>query len=276
MKQFLILSVFLFSGIICTAQKSLSDYTYLIVPEQFEFLKGNDQYQLNSMTKFYFEKNGFNAFMSLDAPNTDRCNGLYADVEELKSLFGTKLQIVLKDCYKQEVYRSEIGKSKYKEFDKSYQDALRSAFESLEVLNIKQDKELILLSNLSQTKVISELPTKNKDENNTNNKEKVLSTVNNTVEANTTSETMIPVSKYSNYILDGKSFLLRKTEQGYSLYEESAKEQDGLLLKGKVVVIDEVIKYMDSTGKVYGASFDALQNLTISTSDTKITYLSNN
>ena len=41
------------------AQMSLNDYKYVSVPEKFDFLKSNDQYQLNSLTFFLLKKKGF-------------------------------------------------------------------------------------------------------------------------------------------------------------------------------------------------------------------------
>ena len=54
----LVAVIFLFMGIISKSfsQKSLSDYSYVIVSEQFEFQQEKDKYQLNSLTKFLFNK----------------------------------------------------------------------------------------------------------------------------------------------------------------------------------------------------------------------------
>ena len=35
------------------AQMSLNDYKYVSVPEKFDFLKSNDQYQLNSLNVIF-------------------------------------------------------------------------------------------------------------------------------------------------------------------------------------------------------------------------------
>ncbi len=146
MTRLLLLSISLFLATNAISQNTnLSDYSYVVIPEQFDFLKGRDQFQMNSMSKFYFEKSGFNAYLADSAPNANRCDGLYANVEELKSIFGTKLQIVLKDCNDNEIYRSQEGKSKYKEYDKTYQDALRKAFNSVEAMGVNQ-KDVVLLS----------------------------------------------------------------------------------------------------------------------------------
>lgn len=231
-------------------QASLSDYSFVIVPEQYEFLSGKDKYQLNSMTKFYLEKGGFNVFMDSAAPNVDRCEGLYAEVEELRSILGTKLQIVLRDCNDTEIYRGAEGKSKYKEFDKSYQDALRKALKSVETLGVNQ-KDVVFLKTTADASV--------SDEEKAHSPKPVAEQT----QVSNSATNKLPDSKFLNYSNNGKTFLLRKTAEGYSLYEESAASADGLLLKGKIIVMNKVVKYMDSTGKVFEATFDSSENLTI-------------
>lgn len=261
MIRFILISLSLLLGINAISQtKNLSDYSYVIVPQQFEFLSGKDQYKVNSMTKFYFDKNGFNAYLSDSAPNANRCDGLYANVEELRTVFGTKLQVVLKDCNDNEVFRGNEGKSKYKEHDKSYQDALRKSFTSLETLRVKQ-KDIVLIDNTNNNSVA----TKEK----TVAPEKSVSTK---PEVSRISGNLLPDAKYLNYSNSGKSFLLRKTTEGYSLYEESSSAADGLILKGKVIVMDTLVKYMDTSGNVAEAAFDSSGNLSIKKDGTSTLY----
>ncbi len=265
MTRFLLLSILLLFSVAATSQNTnLSDYSYVIVPEQFDFLKGNDQYQMNSMTKFYLEKSGFNVFMANEAPNLNRCDGLYANVEELKTILGTKVQIVLKDCNNSEIYRSEEGKSKYKEYDKTYQDALRKAFKSVEALNVNQ-KDIVVLNDTSNNTAISTDVKTNTE---------VIETVK--VKVSNVAGNILPDSKFSNYSHNGKTFLLRKTAEGYSLYEESAASEDGLLLKGKIIVMDKVVKFMDTKGNVSDAVFDVSGNLTTNDGSSSTMYKSEN
>ena len=265
MTRILLLSIsFLLATNAISQNTNLSDYSYVIIPEQFDFLKGKDQYQMNSMSKFYFEKSGFNAYLAGSSPNANRCDGLYANVEELRVVFGTKLQIVLRDCNDNEIYRSQEGKSKYKEFDKTYQDALRKAFSSIEALRVNQ-KDLVLLSDNNNNTTFSK-ETKPNVEDAELPKPKV----------SRVSGNLLPDAKFSNYSSGGKTFLLRKTTEGYSLYEESASSEDGLLLKGKIIVMDKVVKYMDTSGKVSDAAFDPSGNLTIKDGSSEAIYLSQN
>ncbi|SDW41003.1 hypothetical protein [Aequorivita viscosa] len=252
MKQFRIIIFTFLIGFSALSQNiDFSSYSYVIVPDKFEFLNAPDQFQLNSMSLFYLKKSGFNAFLAKDTPNANRCDGLYANVEELKTLFGTKLQVVLLDCDGNEVYRSDEGKSKYKEFEKTYQDALRKAFESVEKLGV------------SQSEMVQTYAANSSDSTNTLPAESKLSEINGVP---------FPSSKFSNYVNEGKSYLLRKTAEGYSLYKEDSSSEDGLKLVGKIVVMEKVVKYIDVSGNVADADFDQSGNLIIKTRESTITY----
>ena len=42
------------------SQTNLNNYKYVIVPKKYDFLKEEDQFRLNGLTKFLFEKYGEN------------------------------------------------------------------------------------------------------------------------------------------------------------------------------------------------------------------------
>ena len=121
------------------SQTSVNEYKYVSVPDNYSFLKGNDQYQLNSLTVFLFEKNNFTVLNSLkNYPSdlaTNSCLLLKSDLIKIKGFFKTKLQLVLTDCRDNIVFSSEIGQSKLKDFKKSFQEALRNTFVSVTELN---------------------------------------------------------------------------------------------------------------------------------------------
>lgn len=123
------------------SQANLNEYKYIIVPKQFSFLKNPDEYKMNGLAKFLFEKYGFSAFMEGDQYPEDyfnnRCSALRVDVFKEPGMFKTKLKAVLKDCNDQVVYTSKTGESREKEFGKAYNEALRKAFLSFEALNYK-------------------------------------------------------------------------------------------------------------------------------------------
>lgn len=254
MKKYCFYLMVLFVSLSAFSQNKLNDYSYVIVPDQFEFLNEKNKYQLNSITEFLFNKHGFNAFLSDEIPNANRCDGLYANVVKERSILGTQLKIVLQDCNGNPVHESEVGKSKFKEYDKTYQDALRKAFKSIERMGVQQ-KDLILLED-GQNPERTLMGLEKKEPQNT-----IVASLKGN-----------PTSKFSNYSYNGNSFMLQKTSEGYSLYEETESAENALVLKGKIVQMGTVIKYMDTSGNVFDASFDTSQNLTIQNDETVMIY----
>jgi hypothetical protein len=144
------------------AQTNLNSYKYVIVPNKYDFLKEKDQYQLNSLTQFLFNKYGFEALMEGSNYPEDlirnRCLALKSDVLKDSGLFKTKLSLELKDCNDAVVYTSQAGESREKEYNKAYSEALREAFEELEALNYsyKPDSN-IAVTNSQEVKVQNEV-----------------------------------------------------------------------------------------------------------------------
>lgn len=52
MRKIMIACLVLVNTLLGTAQESLNGYKYVVVPEKFDFLKSEDLYQINSLTKF--------------------------------------------------------------------------------------------------------------------------------------------------------------------------------------------------------------------------------
>lgn len=142
------------------AQSSVNDYKYIVIPAQFEFLKERDQYQINSLTKFLFNKYGYTAYMQdEDLPEdlrNNRCLGLLADVIKENGFLKTKLRIDLKDCGGHVVQSSKVGETREKDFSKAYNLALRDAFETFQHMDYAyQPNESILSKAKPQTEVSS-------------------------------------------------------------------------------------------------------------------------
>tara|TARA_R110000868_G_scaffold3388_11_gene21941 strand:+ start:4008 stop:4865 length:858 start_codon:yes stop_codon:yes gene_type:complete len=118
------------------AQVNLNDYKYVVVPKKYGFLKEENQYRLNELAQFLFNKIGFETVMEGDNYPEDlirnRCLGLKSDVIKDSGLFKTKLNIELKDCNDQVVYTGQVGESREKDYEKSYNEALRNAFKSFD------------------------------------------------------------------------------------------------------------------------------------------------
>ncbi|MEE9408756.1 MAG: hypothetical protein V3V28_11855 [Polaribacter sp.] len=85
------------------------------------------------------KKKGFTVFLSNENfPNElvqNRCLALTADVVDESSLFKVKSKIQLKDCFGVVIYTSQEGRSKEKDYKKSYHEAIRKAYASLEALD---------------------------------------------------------------------------------------------------------------------------------------------
>ncbi|MFV8442987.1 hypothetical protein [Flavobacterium sp. LB2P44] len=114
--------------------QSVNEYKALIVPLKYDFLKGENQYRLNTLTKFNLNKAGFNSFYNNEIIPTefnDRCSLLYVDVVKEKSFLTTKLYITFKDCNGKMIFQSGTGMSKEKEYQAAYTEALNKAFQSV-------------------------------------------------------------------------------------------------------------------------------------------------
>jgi len=122
-------------------QKSVNNYSHIIVDEKLAFLKKVDQYQTSSLAKFLFNKYGFIAYLNTDELPEEimrnRCTALFASINNESSMLTTKLQLVLKDCNGRLIFTSQIGKSKEKEFKKAYHEAIRNAFLDSVIQNYK-------------------------------------------------------------------------------------------------------------------------------------------
>lgn len=120
--------------------QSVNDYAAVIIPVRYDFLKVENQYRLQTLTKFDLQKAGFVAFYSNEViPNqyNDRCSLLYLDVTKDSGFMITKLFVTFKDCSGKVVFKSEIGKSREKDFELAYKEALNQAFESVYALQYK-------------------------------------------------------------------------------------------------------------------------------------------
>lgn len=139
-KKIAILIFFLSIGFKVTAQNNINNYNYVIIPLKYDFLIENDQYRLNTLTRYLFKQKGFVAlFDEEEFPeelNKDKCKALYVNVEKAKTgIFATKLDMILSDCFGKEVYRTETGSSREKDFKDAYVEALKNAFSSIEFMD---------------------------------------------------------------------------------------------------------------------------------------------
>lgn len=147
MKNKLIYSLLIVLGLGFSAQAQLNAYKYVIVPKKFDAFKAENQYQTSTLVKHYLTENGFTAVYDDALPPDlagNRCLGLLANLLDESSMFTTKLVLVLKNCQNQEVFRTKEGKSKIKEFEPAFREALEKAFGSFSAINYQYEaKELV-------------------------------------------------------------------------------------------------------------------------------------
>ena len=118
--------------------QTVNDYKAVIIPMKYDFQKSENQYRMQTITKLNLQKAGFQAFYTTESIPTefnDRCDLLYIDVKKENAFLVSKLYITFKDCFGTIIFQSAIGKSKEKEFDLAYKDALDEAFLSVYALN---------------------------------------------------------------------------------------------------------------------------------------------
>ncbi|WP_179345429.1 hypothetical protein [Winogradskyella ursingii] len=138
MKKLLIVFI-IFIGICkLNSQESINNYKYVVVPLQFDFQKGQNQYRLNTLIKQLFEQAGFEVYYdNKNLPKDlfdNRCLALYADVKEAEGAFlYTKVEILLNDCNDNLIMKSREGLSKEKQFKDAYKIAAREAFKTLKL-----------------------------------------------------------------------------------------------------------------------------------------------
>jgi len=137
MKRYVLL-LLVFVSFSVYAQNTINNYKYVVVPEKFSFLKQNDQYGLNNLTKSLLAEKGFTVYFdNTELPSevaNNKCQALNADVLEKSGMFTTTLTLLLKDCQGNIVFKSKEGKSREKEYRVSYNLALREAFTSLDAV----------------------------------------------------------------------------------------------------------------------------------------------
>lgn len=154
----LVLFVALFVATVVMAQNH-TGYTFMLVPDKFDFLDEKDEYQLNSLAKYLLEKRGFKAlFESDDKPieySLDECGVLKFNLTKEKTFIHTKVKITVKDCTGKVIAES-YGSSKEKKYDRAYNMALREALDVLYIPERDNVAKKLLTSDSQNTKTVVE------------------------------------------------------------------------------------------------------------------------
>lgn len=170
--------------------QSVSDYEYIIIPERFDFQEHKHQFQLNSLLRVLFQKEGYNVLMNTESKPKklakNPCLALNTQVEKLSSMLSSKFQIKLFDCYNKVIFRTKIGESRSKKHKDGYKEGIREAFESIKALDNK-----VRTTNENQTTTVNKV----KDD----------------------------IKILSNYKKDGEIYRLARHHKGYMIYKADKK-----------------------------------------------------
>ena len=134
--------VFLLLLTTASFSQNLNDYRYAIVASRFEFQKEKDQFRLNTLSKLFMEKYGFETYFDTDILPANfannNCSKVFLSVETNNNFSATKVKVILKDCKNSVIAISQEGSSKEKDLKVAYDQALRQAFSRFpQVINHK-------------------------------------------------------------------------------------------------------------------------------------------
>jgi len=263
MRYFIISVVFFLitsaSNRIAAQQERLSAFDYVVVPDRFDFQYERDQYQINSLLKFLFNKHGFHAFFPSELPDVSRCDGLYAEIEQVNGFVWTEVSIRLLDCDGILFYQTKSGRSKLKDFAKAYSESIRMAFESIEILGVRQGPLEILQkggqdSNSEETIApdAKANPKSKSDRPLGSNSSQGLQTEVKPLKNEAVTLGLIPDVAMMNFKSFEKTYLLRRTDLGYQWYREDGQD---LIYEGKFFVVEKMLFYEDKDQMRYLAEF---------------------
>lgn len=219
--------------------QELGSYQYVRVPDKFEFLKEENQYQLNALTAFLFDKFNFTAlYKEPDPSGVDPCEILTANVHNESGLFRTKVYVTLEDCKNQIVFTSETGVSREKDFKRSYHEALRNAFKSVAALEHEHTGEVI---------VDTALPREEMDSLEATDGDKVVKNEQQEKMKNTSEGGEAAAHRFTN---GSQEYFLKETSAGFELYKKGQEEIFGRLIRS-----GGGENYLYSSGDISGNAF---------------------
>ncbi len=132
--KYLLLAFFGIFSFIGFSQAELNNYKYVIVPKHFDDFKKTNQYNTSTKVKHLLSQKGFHAVYDDALPEDlvkNRCLGVAVKMDNKSSMFSTKVGLKFIDCFSKTVYTTQEGKSKIKEYNEAYGDAIKKALSSL-------------------------------------------------------------------------------------------------------------------------------------------------
>ncbi len=168
------LSIFLLISFANELQAQLNEYKYIVVPKQFDGFKRENQYKTSTLVKHLFTQKGFNTVYDDNLPEdlqANRCLGLFVNLDNQSSMFTTKTMLVLKDCSNEVIFSTLQGKSKKKQYEASFAEAIENAFRSFNAMPYsyepkaqEETSEPITVSFKNDVKNLDERPNLNKNQ----------------------------------------------------------------------------------------------------------------
>ncbi|MGB5188458.1 hypothetical protein [Robiginitalea sp.] len=138
-------------------QAQLESYKYILIPKKFDGFKYENQFRTSTQIKYLFTQNGYTAIYEDKIPPDlaeDPCKAVRVVLIDDSSLLATKVKIGLRDCNGVVVYETSEGRSKSKEYEFAYREAIDGAFKDLEELPYSYiPPEAVLESLASETGV---------------------------------------------------------------------------------------------------------------------------
>jgi len=157
MKRISILfSIFL---LISAQAQIVSDYKYVVIPDELANFKNSKSYGLDMILKNSLKAKKYEvlADSKTNWPNDalmNPCKILTAEMLDDKSMFRNKVILQFKDC-SNKVILSEKGSSTIKEFEPGYQDALKQTLVKIPVSNPKVIVEQVVESKSPEVAKVS-------------------------------------------------------------------------------------------------------------------------
>jgi len=240
MKNIILVLFLIMSNIFVFGQeKKVNNYKFIVVPEQFNFLKQKDEYKTSSLTKFLLKKNGFTVVLNSEQYPKDLrdnpCNGLKAFVLDKSSMFKVKVIIELRDCSNKILYTSDEGVSKLKEFKKGFQEAIRNAHASMN--DIAYDPFLIETIGKDKKEIVTVNPVLVKEVKEVKLELPVINNIEESVSVVPINNLAIPTTLYAQPVEKGFQLINLKPQVVFVILNTSVKgvflikDKNGLLYK---------------------------------------------
>jgi len=161
MKYLITILFFTITFFTVAQNQDLNQYKYIVVENQYDFQNEANEYRLNELIVFEFEKRNFNAFRNSailpEDMNRGVCNALQLKIDESGS-FTRNLILRLVNCDGDTVFTSKKGVGRTKSNDKAYFEAVRDAMTSFDAVDYKFKEMLSVSPKPIDSKPITDRP----------------------------------------------------------------------------------------------------------------------